>query len=210
MLLITQKTLIQKHYPIDAPPNHLSDRCRCQNFYALRTHSPICRSHHFPTRRLCRPHSHRLRDTKQTTTHQPNQCRISQPATAPLDSARVHIRSTCVQESPSTCPRTRPEMKPAHKATQELMFNTMGTKKKRTTRRPKPTMTMAPNGCAFRIEFDEQHALCGLPAYIVHRCRYKDDGLKNIRVTTNIPLPNPKEQKNGQKCPESIGARLPN
>ena len=43
----------------------------------------------------------------------------------------------------------------------------------------------------FRIEYDPELALAGLPAYYVHRARYKGDGLKNQRTVSELPIPEP-------------------
>ena len=50
----------------------------------------------------------------------------------------------------------------------------------------------APDGCHFRIEYDEELALCGMDAYYVHRCRFHGDKLKNQRTVTDLPLPEPR------------------
>lgn len=43
----------------------------------------------------------------------------------------------------------------------------------------------------FIIEYDVELALAGLPAYYVHRARYKGDGLKNQRTVSELPVPEP-------------------
>ena len=43
----------------------------------------------------------------------------------------------------------------------------------------------------YRIEYDEELALAGLPPYYVHRSRYQRDGLRNPRQVSQLPLPEP-------------------
>ena len=44
---------------------------------------------------------------------------------------------------------------------------------------------------AYIIFYDAELALAGIPAYYVHRSRYKGDGLKNQRTVSELPIPEP-------------------
>lgn len=52
---------------------------------------------------------------------------------------------------------------------------------------------------AFIIEYDEHLALAGLPAYYVHRARYKGDKIKNQRKVSELPLPEPRVILGGER-----------
>lgn len=43
----------------------------------------------------------------------------------------------------------------------------------------------------YRIEYDDELAIAGLPAYYVHRQRYKGDGLRSQRTISELPIPEP-------------------
>ena len=58
---------------------------------------------------------------------------------------------------------------------------------------------------AFIIEYDAELALAGLPAYYVHRARYKGDKMKNQRTVSELPLPEPRVVLGGEPSTDTWG-----